>query len=165
MGRVRSHRRQAKRDGQPCGVLNRVSAIPLFGGCSETELEAIAGLGTAVTVAPGRVISRQGDHRPQFVVALSGSGIVRAPGNEPSRFEFGDNIGKGVLLDATSCPATIVAMTRMELLVFDRAEFETLLERSPHVARRLLASRVARTSVTARDRVGDVRSDTSTLTG
>ena len=99
----------------PKQQIDLLKAVPLFSGCSQSELRAVAQLGTPVSVDKGRSSTAQGSAGREFFLVLSawrraGSGSARSRSSRPAA------------TSARSCTgirtADVVAETDMELLVF-----------------------------------------------
>jgi CRP-like cAMP-binding protein len=54
-----------------------LAQVPLFQGLSKKHLRQVASLATRVDVAPGRVLTREGELGREFVLILEGSVEVR----------------------------------------------------------------------------------------
>ena len=115
-----------------------------YGRCPRRERQAIAQLGTRVDVPAGAVLTRQGARGGGFAIVLTGGATVLADGRPRSAVLAGDHFGDVALLDERPSPVTVVAETPMALAVVDAAEFGTLLQRSPTVARAVLADLAGR---------------------
>lgn len=107
--------------------------IPIFAECTTEELARIDGLGAQITVAPGRVLTREGTIGEECFVALAGEAVATRAGRDIGVVPRGSIAGEMALLDHTTRNATVVAGTPMQLLVFDHREFARLLEISPTI--------------------------------
>ena len=133
--------------GVPRQVLDMLAQVPLFSACSRSELRHIAGLGTEVQVAPGATLTKQGAVGREFFLVTKGSARCSRDGNLVARFGPGDFFGEMALLDRAPRNATIVADEPMTVLVLDAGEFETLLDESPSIGRKLLKALAERQRV------------------
>jgi CRP-like cAMP-binding protein len=116
-------------------------SVALFRGCSTHELRRIARLATGVDVPAGRVLCVEGAVGTEFFVIVGGSAWVERCGNRIAYLGPGEAFGEIALLSrhgGSQRTATVVAADPMSVLVFSRAEFNTLIRNSPAVARRLL---------------------------
>ena len=118
--------------------------LPMFRGCSRAELASLAGLLTAVHVPAGRVLTREGQPGRDFVIIEEGIASVRRAGELVATLGPGDFFGEASLLAATPRNATVEAVTDMDIAVLSPQEFAALLERSPHVAHRIMKTAVTR---------------------
>jgi CRP-like cAMP-binding protein len=116
----------------------------MFRGCSRAELASLAGLLTAVHVPAGRVLTREGQPGRDFVIIEEGIASVRRAGELVATLGPGDFFGEASLLAATPRNATVEAVTDMDIAVLSPQEFAALLERSPHVAHRIMKTAVTR---------------------
>ena len=116
-------------------------SVALFQECSTSELRRIARLATGVDVPAGRVLCLEGAIGAEFFVIVRGSAWVERCGNRIAYLGPGEAFGEIALLSRNSGSqrtATVVAADPMTVLVFSRAEFNTLIRNVPAVARRLL---------------------------
>jgi CRP/FNR family transcriptional regulator, cyclic AMP receptor protein len=108
------------------------------------ELRRLRGLGTSVPAEEGTELMRSGERGRECVLVLSGTAACLVGGREVGSIGPGEFVGEVALLDPGPRTATVIAETHMELLVFDRPEFDTLLEASPTLTRRLLVALAGR---------------------
>ena len=133
--------------GIPKSVLEMLSAVPLFSACSKSELRAIAGLGTQISVAGGTVLTTQGEPGREFFLISSGEALCTVDGTEIARLGSGDFFGEMALVEGRPRNATVTAENQMEILVLSVPEFRSLLDSSPAIAEKI------RTAVASRGRV------------
>lgn len=117
---------------------SQIRSLPIFAGCTETELDEIDHLADEVHVEAGRTIMRQGDLAQEFAVIVSGEADVVKDGVAVAHLTPGDYFGEVALLDAITRTASIVATTDMTLEVIDRRGFNTLLDDLPRLSRSML---------------------------
>jgi CRP-like cAMP-binding protein len=120
--------------------------IPLFAHCTSEELLRIDRLGTPIDVPAGRVLTREGAAGHDCFVTLDGVAVVERGGRSIGVIEPGSIAGEMALLGHTTRNATVVAETRMQLLVFDHREFAELLDIAPSIEatlRCIIAARCA----------------------
>jgi CRP/FNR family cyclic AMP-dependent transcriptional regulator len=125
-------------------ALDAVRSIPLFSTCNTRELREVARLGTRIRMAAGTMIAKEGSGGRELLVVLSGTATCRAKGKRLARFGPGDFFGEMSLLDHGPRSATVVADSDMELLVLDSREFRQLVEASPTIAWKILATMAER---------------------
>lgn len=128
----------------PKEILDAVRAIPLFSMCNNKELREIARLGTRVSVPTGRVITTEGRSGRELLVILDGRATCRLRGKRLAHFGPGEFFGEMSLLDKGPRSATVTAESDMDLLVLDGHEFRSLIDASPGVAWKMLASMAGR---------------------
>ena len=108
------------------------------------ELRRLRGLGTRVRVEEGAELMRAGERGWEAMLVLSGTAACSVSGKEVGSIGPGEFVGEVALLDPGPRTATVTASTDMDLLVFDRPEFDTLVEASPTLARRMLVALAGR---------------------
>ena len=130
--------------GIPRQVIEMLAEVPLFSACNQKELRRIAGFGTPVSVAEGKILTKEGDPGPQFFLILAGKAVCTIKRREVARFGPGEWFGEMSLLDGSPRTATVAAATPMEVLVLDAREFVSLIVASPTIARKLLSGLATR---------------------
>jgi CRP-like cAMP-binding protein len=117
---------------------DQLAELPMFSACSRRELEAIARLVDETVVPKGTVLTRQDAAGHECFVFVDGRAVVHVGDNEVARLGPGDIVGEMALLESEPRTATVVTTTRTRLLVMTRPTFTAVLDRSPHVARRVM---------------------------
>jgi len=140
----------------PRQLLQLVGELPLFADHSAHDRVRIVKLATTLQITEGTVLTVQGEHGSEVFVVVSGTARCERDGRCVAVFGPGDWFGEVALLDRGPRTATVVAESPMEVMVFDRREFNALLETSPRVARRLLSAMAARMRWPGRDGHGAV---------
>ena len=115
-----------------------LKAVPLFSGCSQSELRTIAQLGTPVGIEKGKMLTTKGAVGREFFLVLSGVASCRLGRRQVDRFATGGYFGELALLHGGIRTADVVAETAMELLVLDRREFQTMLMTTPRIGVKML---------------------------
>jgi len=118
--------------------------LPIFAGCTKRAMKRVSSLGTRVHLPAGRTLTRSGAGGAEVLIVLAGTAICQVHGMEVARFGPGDFFGEVATLDGGPRTATVVSRTDMEVLVFNRLEFETLVKSSPEVAQRILKAMAQR---------------------
>jgi CRP-like cAMP-binding protein len=116
-----------------------LAAVPLFSSCSRNELRAIAQLGTTVDAEEGAYLTEEGKPGREFFLVLDGVASCRVRGREVTRFRTGGYFGELALLNGGLRAADVVAVTPMELLVFDSREFRSILMTTPSIGLKMLS--------------------------
>lgn len=124
----------------PKHQLDLLGAVPLFSGCTQGELRSVAQLGTPVVAEPGVVLTERGSPGREFFLVLEGTAACRVGKNEVKRFRPGNYFGELALLYGGIRTADVVAVTYMELLVFDSREFRAMLMTTPNIGLKMLAN-------------------------
>ncbi len=124
----------------PAKQIEFLGKVPLFSACSRNELRDIARLGTPFGAEEGAYLTRQGKPGREFFLVLDGTASCRVRNKEVKRFRPGGYFGELALLSGGLRTADVVAMTPMELLVFDAREFRTMLMTTPSIGVKMLAN-------------------------
>ena len=124
--------------------LERLGALPMFGGCTNKELRDIARIVDELQVESGRVLMSQGDAGQEAFVIEEGAAEVVRDGQLLATVGPGSYVGELALIDAGPRSATVTATTPMRVLVIGTREFATLLDEVPGLARRVLVSTARR---------------------
>lgn len=95
-------------------------------------------LGTELKMKTGNVLTSEGEPGSEFFLVRSGTARCVRNGRKVATFGAGDFFGETALLTNAPRTATITAVDDMQVIVFDRREFASLLEGSPQIARKLL---------------------------
>lgn len=105
-----------------------------------------------ISLARGEVVCRFGEEADAFYVVVSGELEVWSAGQEPkviSRLGPGEFFGEMALLTGSRRSATVTVARHAELLVLDRAEFDSFVTGDARIIHNLathMAKRLARTS-------------------
>jgi CRP-like cAMP-binding protein len=114
-------------------------AVPLFSACTGSELRSIAQLGTPIGAEEGAYLTRQGEVGREFFLVLDGVASCRVRKKEVRRFRAGSYFGELALLHGGMRGADVVAVSPMDLLVFDTREFRAMLATTPNIGVKMLA--------------------------
>ena len=123
----------------PKQQIDLLKEVPLFSGCSQGELRAVAQLGTPVNVDKGELLTAQGSAGREFFLVLSGVASCRLGKRQVAQFTTGGYFGELALLHGGVRTADVVAETDMELLVLDAREFKSMLMTTPGIGIKMLA--------------------------
>jgi CRP-like cAMP-binding protein len=124
----------------PAKQIEILGKVPLFAGCSRNELRAIAQLGTPVGAEEGAYLTSQGKPGREFFLVMDGTASCRVRKKEIKRFQSGGYFGELALLHGGIRTADVVALTPMELVVFDAREFRSILMTTPGISVKMLAN-------------------------
>ncbi|HKY24554.1 MAG TPA: cyclic nucleotide-binding domain-containing protein [Gaiella sp.] len=114
--------------------------VPLFAGCSKSELQRIASLADELDLADGATLIREGERGREFIVVASGTVRVTRNGKELRELGAGDFIGEIALVADVPRTATVTATSPVRLLVVTDRAFRGLLEQMPSIAKKVLQS-------------------------
>jgi CRP-like cAMP-binding protein len=117
-----------------------LKGVPIFSGCSQKELRAIAQLGGTVEADAGTVLTTRGRPGSEFFLVLEGVASCRIGRREVRRFGPGDFFGEMALLYGGVRTADVVAMSEMQLLALDSREFRSMLMTTPMIDIKMLSN-------------------------
>ncbi len=114
--------------------------IPLFSGCSKSELRALASSADELDLREGTVLTREGRPGREFFVLISGTAQVTKDGKEIAQLGAGQWFGEIALLTNAPRTATVTATSAMDVLVITDRRFRTVVETMPSIALKILSS-------------------------
>ena len=114
--------------------------VPLFAGCSKSELQRIASLADELDLGEGATLIREGERGREFIVIADGSVRVTRNGKLLRDLGAGDFIGEIALVADVPRTATVTATSPVRLLVVTDRAFRGLLEQMPSIAKKVLQS-------------------------
>ena len=118
--------------------------IPIFSELSKRELRSVSRLMTAIDVADGQTLTRQGEVGREFMIIVSGTAVVRRSGRKVAELGPGDFLGELAVLSGAPRTADVVATSPMKLETLNRREFMSLLDESAPIAKKILIGAVKR---------------------
>ena len=130
-------------------MVSLLGRVPLFDGCTRTDLSRIAALSEERIYQEGQVIVKAGDPGNAFYVITNGKVKVvagKAPsGKKEAELGRGEFFGELSLLDGDARTRTVVAETPIETVRIERTAFRKLLRKEPDLTIRLLEGMAKRT--------------------
>jgi CRP-like cAMP-binding protein len=135
--------------------IDALRRIPLLTGCTRSELARVDRLGTKIDVPAGRALTQEGDDGRECFVVLDGTASARRGAGELGLIGPGSIAGEMALLYDAPRMATVVARTRMRLLVLSTAEFKALMDVASCVKNtidRIAAERTSRAPISLTSR-------------
>jgi CRP-like cAMP-binding protein len=114
--------------------------VPLFAGCSKSELQRIASLADELDLGEGATLIREGERGREFIVVADGTVRVTKKGKTVRELGAGDFIGEIALVADVPRTATVTATSPVRLLVVTDRAFRGLLEQMPSIAKKVLQS-------------------------
>ncbi len=117
-----------------------LKSVPLFAGCSKTELRRLAATADEIDVRDGYVLMREGRPGREFFVLIEGSVQVTRGEKKLSELGAGDWFGEIALLTKIPRTASVVATSAVRALVVTDRAFRQLVETMPSIAIKVLAS-------------------------
>ena len=115
-----------------------LAKIPLFAGCDDVQLRAIADVSHMLAFDDGQVIVPEGEKGQGFYLVLTGGATVQRDGEDVASLGVGDFFGEVALLEGTPRTATVVANGHTVCLGILRSDFRALLARQPRIAMRII---------------------------
>lgn len=127
--------RPAQRQRQ---LVDLLRTVPLFAGCSERELKAIANSGKEVAFAEGAAICTEGETGVGLHVIMQGEAKVQVGGRTRRKLGPGAFFGEIALLDGGPRSATVLAETPLITFVIPVWGFRSLLKTHSTLALKML---------------------------
>lgn len=128
--------------------LGWLRAVPLFRGCAEASLVALAERTTEVDFRPGQVIVQQGQVGNGLFLVIAGTARVTTGEQELAQLGPGDVIGELSVIDQEPRVATVVAIDAVNCLALASWDLLALVDSDPALARNLLSELAARLRAT-----------------
>ena len=125
-------------------VLDRLSRVPIFAGCSKKDLQVIAKAVRPVRHKAGDVVATEGEPGAGLFVIDEGEADVTIGGKKLNHLGPGDFFGEMALLDGGPRTATVTATTDLSLFALTEWVYRGLLTEHPSIALRTLESMAAR---------------------
>ncbi len=118
-------------------IIDALSTVKLFSACNKKELQAVARLCTPISIAEGETMTTEGTSGKECFVITAGKATVTIGGQPVGIVGPGDCVGEMSLLDGGPRTATVTASSPLSAYVMSPREFQSLLEISPAIARKL----------------------------
>jgi CRP-like cAMP-binding protein len=115
----------------------RLSAIPLFANLNRKERRALAPRTDEVELDEGRVIVREGDWPYEFFAIEQGTAEVRRGDQLLAELGPGDFFGEMALVGDTRRNASVIATSRIMVVVMTAQAFRQTARELPEVAKKL----------------------------
>jgi CRP/FNR family transcriptional regulator, cyclic AMP receptor protein len=125
-------------------LIQQLSDVPIFAGCSKKELQTIAKTIREIDHPSGTVIATEGEPGAGLFVIEKGEAEVTIGGKRVNKLKKGDFFGEMALLDGGPRTATVTATTDIELWALTEWVFRGLLVEHPTIALRTLEAMAAR---------------------
>ncbi len=117
-----------------------IAGVPLFAGCSKTELEKVAAIADELGLPDGAVLIAEGDSGREFIVIVDGTARVTRNGRKLGELGPGSFVGEIALVANVPRTATVTATSPVRVLVITERAFRELLTRSPGISTKVLQS-------------------------
>jgi CRP/FNR family cyclic AMP-dependent transcriptional regulator len=118
----------------------KLQEVPIFEGCSQRQLQSVAGIARVFEAPAGTVLTRAGDPGDEFFLILDGTVSVGVSIGQPVLLRPGEFFGEMSLLDGDPRSATVVTDTPVRLLVVNRGDFSLLRREVPELTQILLVT-------------------------
>jgi CRP-like cAMP-binding protein len=115
-----------------------LKTVPLFAGCSKSELRQLASIADELDVRKGTVLTREGRVGHEFFVLIDGSVTVTKNGRKLADLSGGDWLGEIALLTKAPRTATATATSAVTTLVIVDREFRRVVAEMPSIAMKVL---------------------------
>jgi CRP/FNR family cyclic AMP-dependent transcriptional regulator len=125
-------------------VVERLSRVPIFSGCSKKELQTVAKAIKQIQHAAGSVVATEGEPGAGLFIIDAGEARVTIGGKTSNTLGPGDFFGEMALLDGGPRTATVTAKTDLSLFVLTEWVYRGLLTEHPSIAIRTLEAVAAR---------------------
>jgi CRP/FNR family cyclic AMP-dependent transcriptional regulator len=125
-------------------VIERLSQVPIFAGCTNRELQTIAKAVRPIEHEQGTVVAAEGQPGAGLFVIDVGECDVTIGGRKVNHLKPGDFFGEMALLDGGPRTATVTATTDVRLFALTEWVFRGLLVEHPSIAIRTLEAMAAR---------------------
>lgn len=130
----------ARRERAASEKTELLGGIPLFAGCTASELARLGQLFDEGWRAAGTVLVREGRPGSEFFVIVEGRAEATLRGQHLATLGPGDFFGEMSLLEVAPRAATVVAETDLSLLVLEPRGFASLLAVAPTVGMKMMRS-------------------------
>ena len=122
------------------GKIELLRGVPLFANLDDAELTEIGRRADEVTVGEGQTLVTQDTAGTSFYVIIDGTADVIKDGRKLADLGEGDFLGEMALLEDLPRSATVVTTAPSRVLEMHRRDFSALLDATPHLARKMLAT-------------------------
>ena len=114
--------------------------VPLFNGCSKSELRELAKSADELDIREGTVLTREGRPGREFFVLIDGTARVTKGGKKVADLSGGDWFGEIALITNRPRTATVTATSPGDVLVITDRRFHSVVETMPSIALKVLAT-------------------------
>ena len=114
--------------------------VPLFAGCSKSELRELAMTADEIDLRDGHVLTKEGRPGREFFVLVDGTARVTGKDRKIADLGPGDWFGEIALLTDAPRTATVTATSPVDVLVITDRSFRRVVETMPSIALKVLAS-------------------------
>ena len=119
--------------------IDLLKKVPLFAGCSKSELRELAMTADEIDLRDGHVLTKEGRPGREFFVLVEGTARVTRKDKKIADLNAGDWFGEIALLTDAPRTATVTATSRVNVLVITDRGFRRVVETMPSIALKVLA--------------------------
>ena len=112
--------------------------VPLFAGCSKSELQKLAAIADEIDLRDGATLTREGRAGREFFVLIEGTVEVVQGADKIGELGDGDWFGEIALLTNAPRTATVTATSPVRVLVITDRAFRQVVEATPSIAVKIL---------------------------
>lgn len=120
--------------------IDLIRQVPLFGGCSKTELAQVAAIADELDLGEGATLITEGERGREFLVVVEGTVKVTRDGRKLRDLGAGSFVGEIALVADVPRTATVVATSPVRLLVITDRAFKELVRKTPTIASKVMQS-------------------------
>ena len=120
--------------------IDLLKRVPLFAGCSKSELRELALTADEIDLRDGHVLTKEGRPGREFFVLIDGAARVTQKGRKIADLGAGDWFGEIALLTDAPRTATVTATSPVDVLVITDRSFRRVVETMPSIGLKVLAS-------------------------
>ncbi|MEO1094345.1 MAG: cyclic nucleotide-binding domain-containing protein [Cyanobacteria bacterium J06638_28] len=131
-------------------ILDQIAHVEMLHSLSPSEVQAIIPLLKPLSVSPDTMLCQEGEPGNAMFIILDGEADIYKGQQLMAMLGPGEMFGEMALLTGEERSASVVARTPMHLFELDKADFDGMLTRSPHLASglsRILARRLRDTTL------------------
>jgi CRP/FNR family transcriptional regulator, cyclic AMP receptor protein len=121
------------------GKVELLKRVPLFAGCSKSELRELAKTADELDIREGTVLTREGRTGKEFFVLVDGTAQVTKSGKKVADLKAGDWFGEIALITDSPRTATVTATSPVDVLVITDRRFRSVVETMPSIALKVLS--------------------------
>jgi len=125
--------------------------LPLFAGCSKSELKKVAAIADELDLRQGKELTKQGGTGREFFVLLEGSADVVRDGKRIRTLGAGDFFGELALLCDRPRSATVTTTSPVQALIVTATNFKRLLRENPAISMKILEAVAERSPPSSSD--------------
>ena len=112
--------------------------VPLFAGCTKSELRQLASIADEIELREGTVLTREGRIGHEFFVLIKGTVRISKGQRTLADLSGGDWLGEIALLTKVPRTATATATSPVDTLVIVDRNFRRVVESMPSIALKVL---------------------------